>query len=310
MSSKQIAAYASVVLAMIFWGFTFVLFKVANESFRPVSIVFLRLFVSIFFLFGFAILLKRLKKIRRKDQPWFILMALFEPFFYFLGEANGLTMVSATVGAVIISTIPLFVPIATYYLFRERLSPLNILGMAISFGGVLMVILKKGGGFSADPLGILLMFAAVISAVGYTLVVRKLIGDYNPITLTAYQSFYGLLMFTPLFLIRELPLLNLSSAPVSSLLSVIYLGVVGSGLCFILLTIGIREFGAAKANIFANIVPVVAAIVSFFLLKEAMPLIKVLGIAVTIGGLFLSQLSTIHWKMPARRSGFRHPPYS
>jgi drug/metabolite transporter (DMT)-like permease len=276
-----------------------------------VSIVTLRLFVSIFFLFGFAILLKRLKKIRRKDQPWFILMALFEPFFYFLGEANGLTMVSATVGAVIISTIPLFVPIAAYYLFKERLSPLNILGMAISFGGVLLVILKKGGGFSADPRGILLMFAAVISAVGYTLVVRKLIDDYNPITLTAYQSFYGLLMFSPLFLIRELPHAEPGcSHQLSSLLSVIYLGVVGSGLCFILLTIGIREVRSGQSQHLRQHCSGGGCHPILFLLKEAMPLIKVLGIAVTIGGLFLSQLSTTNWKMPARRNGFRHPPYS
>ncbi len=84
MRSPRIGAYVSVILAMIFWGFTFVLFKYASESFRPVTIVFLRLFVSIFFLFGFAWILKRLNRIKRKDQKWFLLMALFEPFFYFL----------------------------------------------------------------------------------------------------------------------------------------------------------------------------------------------------------------------------------
>ena len=131
---------------MVFWGFTFVAFKYANESFRPITIVFLRLFVSIFFLFGFALLFKRLGQIRRKDQKWFLLMALFEPFFYFLGEAFGLTLVTATVGAVIISTIPLFVPFASYLLYRERLTLLNRIGLVISFGGVLMVILDKNRG--------------------------------------------------------------------------------------------------------------------------------------------------------------------
>jgi drug/metabolite transporter (DMT)-like permease len=211
---------------------------------------------------------------------------------------------------VIISTIPLFVPIASYYLFRERLTRLNILGMFVSFVGVMMVILKKGGGFTADPKGLLLMFFAVISAVGYTMMVRKLVDDYNPITITAYQSLYGLVMFLPLFFLVELPRIDWSSISQESLLSVIYLGVFGSGICFILLTIGIREFGAAKANIFANIVPVVTAIVSFFLLREAMPAMKIIGIGVTILGLFMSQVSAVQWRAGAKKGELRHPPYS
>jgi drug/metabolite transporter (DMT)-like permease len=310
MKSPRTGAYISVILASFFWGLTFVLFKVANESFRPISIAFLRLFISIFFLFGFALLLKRLGRIKRKDQKWFLLMALFEPFFYFLGEAHGLTMVTATVGAVIISTIPLIVPFGAYYLFKEKLSRMNHIGLVISFAGVLMVILNKSSGSSSDPLGILLMFVAVLSAVGYTLMVKRLLDDYNPITVTAYQSLYGLLMFLPLFLFRELPLIEWSAVTKSSLLALLYLGVFGSGVCFILLTVGIRELGAARANIFANLIPVVTAIVSFFLLKEAMPLIKIAGILVVIGGLLLTQVSSINWKLPAKKGGFRHPPYS
>jgi len=296
MRSPRVAAYVSVILAPIFWGFTFVLYKYANESFRPISIAFLRLFVSLFFLFGFALLFRRLGRIKKRDQKWFLLMALLEPFFYFLGETHGMTLVTPTVGAVIISTIPLIIPFSAYYLFREKLTRLNHAGLVISFAGVLMVILNKNGGASADPKGILLMFVAVLSAVGYTMVAKKLLTDYNPITITAYQSLYGLIMFLPLFLFRELPRLDLASASNSSMLAVSYLGVFGSGICFILLTIGIRELGAARANIFANIVPVVAAIVSFLLLKEPMPIIKILGILVVILGLLMSQVSSINWK--------------
>ena len=310
MKTSRTGAYTSVILAMTFWGFTFVLYKYANESFRPVSIVFLRLFVSIFFLFGFAILLRRLGRIKRADQKWFLLMALFEPFFYFLGEANGMVLVTPTVGAVIISTIPLIVPFAAYYLFREKLTPLNWVGLVIYFAGVLMVIMNRSGGLSAEPRGILLMFLAVVSAVGYTMVVRKLVDDYNPITITAYQSLYGLLMFLPLFVFMELPRMDWSTVSGSSLMAVLYLGVMGSGVCFILLTIGIRELGAARANIFANIVPVVAAVVSFLMLSEPMPFLKVAGIGVTILGLLMSQVSTINWKTPLKKGGFRHPPYS
>ncbi len=309
MSSGKTGAYISVILAMMFWGFTFVLYKYANQSFRPISIIFLRLFVSLFFLFGFAWLFKRLNRIRKEDVKWLLLLTLFEPFFYFLGEVNGMTLVTPTVGAVIISTIPLIVPFAAYIFFREKLTLLNKIGLVISFAGVMMVVLTRNEGLSAEPLGILLMFVAVFSAVGYTMVVKKLLDRYNPITITAYQSLFGLLMFFPLFLFLELPRLEVNAISTPSLLALLYLGVVGSGICFILLTIGIRELGAAKANIFANLVPVVAAIFSFLLLKESMPLLKIAGILVVIAGLFMTQISEIRFKRAPARDKFRHPPY-
>jgi drug/metabolite transporter (DMT)-like permease len=297
-----------VILAEIFWGFTFVAFKFANQSFRPITIVTFRLFVSLFFLFGFALLFRKLNRIRREDQKWFLLMALAEPFFYFLGEAYGLTMVTATVGAVIISTIPLIVPFGAYYLYREKLTPLNTLGLVLSFGGVLLVVLNNNGGLAAEPLGVLLMFVAVLSAVIYTLIVKRLAVHYSPITITAYQSLYGLLMFIPLFLIFELPHLSFSEVSTESFLAVTYLGVFGSGICFIIIAIGIRELGAARANIFANLIPVVTAILSFILLKEAMPLIKILGIFVVILGLLLSQISSLRMYRTSRKDPFRHIP--
>ena len=308
MSKSRAGVYFLVILAMIFWGFSFVTFKIANQSFRPITIVGFRLFVSIFFLFGFAWSFKRLNKIKRKDQKWFLLMAIAEPFFYFLGEAFGLTMVTATIGAVIISTIPLIVPFGAYYLYREKLTPMNYLGLVISFGGVLLVVLNKSGGLAANPLGILLMFLAVLSAVSYTLIVKRLADDYTPITITAYQSLYGLILFIPLFLIFELPHLELRQASTHSILAVTYLGVFGSGICFIIMAMAIRELGAAKSNIFANIIPVVTAILAFLLVKEAMPLLKILGIFIVILGLLLSQISSLRMSNLLRKDPYRHIP--
>lgn len=310
MESRRFGAYLSAILASVFWGITFVLYKYAIDSFSPLNIIFLRLFISIFFLFGFAMLFRRLVKLRKQDIWWFVLMSFFEPFLYFLGEVNGMTRVTPTVGAVIVSTIPLIVPFAARYFFNEKLSWLNVTGMLISFTGVLMVILTKAEGLSADPLGILLMFLAVFGAVGYTMVVRKLLDHYNPISVTAYQSLLGLLMFLPLFLIFGLPRLDTAQVETRGLLSVVFLGVVGSGICFILLTVAIRELGASKANFFANIVPVVAAVVSFLLLSEPMPPAKVLGIGVTILGLLMSQVGRIRKRPATAPPDFQHPPYS
>ena len=287
MSSPRAGVYFSVILAMIFWGFTFVAFKFANESFRPITIVFFRLFVSIFFLFGFALLFRRLVRIRKQDQKWFWLMALFEPFFYFLGEAYGLTLVTATIGAVIISTIPLIVPFAAYYFFRERLTLMNRIGLVISFGGVLMVILTKSKGISVDPKGILLLFAAVVSAVGYTMIVKKLIDDYNPITVTTYQSFYGLLMFLPLFLIMELPVPELQHVPTSSLLAVVYLGVFPAALAYVTWAYALSRSPASIVASFLYLSPVLATLIAWVWLREVPAVLSLAGGGLSLCGVVL-----------------------
>ena len=274
---------------MVLWGITFVVFKYANESFDPIAIIFFRLLISIFFLFSFAFLTGRMMRFRKGDFKWFMLMAMFEPFIYFLGESFGLSMVSPTVAAIIVSTIPLFVPVAAFFLLKERLSVTNILGLGLSFAGVVMVVMATEGRLAGNIKGIMLMFVAVFGAVGYTIIAKRLLDTYNGIFITAWQSALGLLFITPFFLTIELPHMDFSAILPSSLWALLFLGVFGSGVCFILFTVGIRELGASKANVYTNLVPVVAAIASFFVLKEAMPVMKVIGIVVVLAGLMLSQ---------------------
>ncbi|MDA3821015.1 MAG: EamA family transporter, partial [Bacteroidales bacterium] len=77
---KKFWVIFSVTLAMVLWGITFVVFKFANASFEPIAIIFLRLIISIPFLFGFALISKRMMKIQKKDYFTFFLLAFFEPF--------------------------------------------------------------------------------------------------------------------------------------------------------------------------------------------------------------------------------------
>lgn len=298
---KKIWVIVSVVLANVFWGITFVIFKYANTSFDPIAIIFGRLLISIPFLFTFAILTGRMMRFRKGDFKWFLLMSLFEPFIYFFGESFGLSMVSSTVAAIIISTIPLFVPVAAFFILHERLSVTNIIGLFISFAGVIMVVMASEGRLAGNIKGIMLMFIAVFGAVGYTIIAKRLLDHYNGIFITAWQSTLGFLFITPIFLTLELPTIDFAAIQTSSIWALIYLGVFGSGICFILFTTGIRELGASKANVYANLVPVVAAVVSFFVLKEEMPAIKILGIIVVLSGLLLSQKGGVQQRTNAKK---------
>ena len=289
-TSESTKTYISVSLAMIFWSLTFIWFKIANKVFPPFSIVFLRLVISSFILLTGSLFIKRLQRIEKKDIKWIILLAMFEPFFYFIGESQGLTMISSTLAAVIIGTIPLFVPLGAFIFFREKLSLLNIAGIILSFTGILIVVLNRSLTFNANPTGVMLLFLAVFSAVGYTLMVRKLVGKYNPYSLVTYQNVLGIVLFFPLVAIFENESLLSVDITGRSLLSLLCLAIFGSTLAFILYNYSIKNLGASRANIFTNIIPVLTAVFSYYILNEEMTFRKVTGIAVVLAGLLLTQL--------------------
>ena len=274
---------------MIFWAFSFIWFKMANENLRPLAIVFLRLVFSVALLSTFLGFTNRFVKIKKKDYKLFFLLALFEPFFYFLGESFGLTYVSATVCSVLISTIPVFAAIAARIFFKEKLSSLNYLGIFISFLGVIVFVVNRNGMFAYSPQGIALIFVAVFSAVGYNLILSKLVNNYNPVYIVNVQNIIGVILFLPLFMTLEIKPIIEIDITVKMLLPVLLLALFASCGAFILFAFSVRYLGIVKANVFTNCIPVFTAIFAFMLLGDKLTVQNLIGMVVVILGLFMSQ---------------------
>ncbi len=288
---KGLRTYGAVVLAMIFWAFSFIWFKIANETFRPLTIVFLRLVLAIIILTLFLVLTKNFQKIRRSDRKLFLLLALFEPFLYFLGESYGLTYVSATVGSVLISTIPVFAALGAWVLFRERLKLINYAGIVLSFAGVLIFIIDRSGSITYNFKGLGLLLLAVVSAVGYNLTLSRLVGKYSPVYIVNVQNLIGAVLFLPLFLIFELEHLKATQFTVKNLTPVVELALFASCGAFILFAYSVRKLGVARANVFTNFIPVFTAFFSFLILGDKLTAQNILGMAVVITGIFLAQVN-------------------
>ncbi len=276
---------------MIFWSFSFIWFKEANKTFLPITIVFIRLVFSVVLLTAFLVLTKNYMKIRKQDRKLFLMLALFEPFFYFLGESFGLTYVSATVCSVLISTIPVFATIGAWLFFKERLKAINYAGIILSFIGVLVFILNRDGSFSYNIKGLGLLFLAVISAVGYNLTLSRLVGYYTPVYIVNVQNIIGAVLFLPLFLILDFRQFVNTPFTFEMFKPIIELALFASCGAFILFAYSVKNMGITKANVFSNCIPVFTAIFSFFILGEKLTAQNIIGMAVVITGLFLSQMN-------------------
>ena len=288
--NNKVKIYGAVVLSMIFWSFSFIWFKVANETFHPITIVFIRLVFSVILLTIYLVIRKNYMKIKKGDRKLFLMLALFEPFFYFLGESFGLTYVSATVCSVLISTIPVFATIGAWLIFKERLKMINYGGIILSFIGVVVFILNSNGSISFNIKGLGLLMIAVLSAVGYNLTLSRLVGSYSPVYIVNVQNIIGAVLFLPLFLILDFNHFINTPFTFNMFKPIIELAVFASCGAFILFAYSVRNMGISKANVFTNCIPVLTALFSFILLGDKLTAQNIIGMVIVIAGLFMSQM--------------------
>jgi drug/metabolite transporter (DMT)-like permease len=287
---NPVKLYSAIILTMVFFSLSFVWFKVANVSYGPLTIVFFRLITSSCILFVFAKFSKGLIIPEKKDFRFLLLLAFFEPFLYFMGESYGLQYISSTLGSVIIATIPLFAPIAGYIFYKEKISLRNIIGVLISFFGVTLVIYEIGKGITASPLGVMLQFSAVFSAIAYSVVLHKISNRMNNLSIIFFQNAIGAIYFLPFWLIFEKNRFLATPFDPKAMMAILKLTIFASTLAFILLIYSIRHMGITKSNMFVNVIPVFTAIFAWIILNDQLTVQKFIGIVIVISGLFLAQL--------------------
>jgi drug/metabolite transporter (DMT)-like permease len=286
--NKTFQYYGAALLAMFFWSFSFIWFKIAYKAYEPITIVLFRLILASAIIFIFSKAIGKLENLKKEDRGWMLLLSFFEPFMYFMGESFGLKYISSTVAAVVISTIPLFTTLAAWYFYNEKLSRTNFAGLLVSFIGVSMVVFDTAYGLSASPLGLALEFIAVLSTIGYAVVLKRLTARYNGYTIISYQNLFGVFMFLPFWLIFESSVALQTPFNYEAFSAILKLAVFASVLAFIFFTYSIRHLGINRSNMFVNVIPVFVAIFSFLILGDKINIQKATGIMIVISGLFLA----------------------
>ena len=288
---KIIWTHAVVVAAMLFWGMSFIWSKIVFETYSPVTTILFRLIVSVAILFPFIYLSKQKQKIRKSDFKFFFFSAVFNPFLYFIGENFGLQQVSASLTSVIISTIPVITPFVVFLFYKERVTKLNIAGLFISFAGIIVIVMADRIDLRAKPEGLMFLTLAVLSAIVYSLYVKRLTFHYHAITIIAWQNLIGIFLFLPLFLITDGTTPFTVIPDRKTVFSLFMLGLFASSLAFIFYTYGIQKLGIIKTNLYTNLIPVFAFIFAFIILNEVVTLQKIAGLLIVLTGIVLSEIN-------------------
>ena len=291
LSNSKLLVYLVSVFAIILWGISYIWTDILIKLDIPVFyFVFVRILLAGIILFLFNAASGRVTRIHRKDLPKFLLLALFEPFIYFLCESYGLKETgSPTLSAMIIATIPLFSIVAGRLFFNERINIVNIAGIVLSLSGICLVVMSKDQIGENVVIGIILLVIAVLSEVGHASVTKSLSKNYCSQVIVMYQFLIGSVYLLPLFITKGLDNFSMRYLSAEVLYPIFCLAFLCSSLAFSLWVSTIKSLGVAKSSIFSALIPVVAAIVAWILGHESLNVRQAIGILLSTVGVILSQ---------------------
>lgn len=289
---SKVLTYIASIFAITLWGMSYIWTdKLIAQNIPIFYFVFVRILLAGLILFLFNTAYGRIKRIQKQDLPKFLLLALFEPFIYFICETYGLKVTgSPTLSAMVVATIPIFSIAAGIMFFKEKINFINIIGIIFSLVGIVMVAMAKGELGEHFIWGIVLLLIAVIAEVGHASLTKSLAGNYQSQIIVMYQFLIGAIYLLPLFLWKGLDGFNKEVYFSTDVwFPLLCLAILCSSLAFSLWVSTIKNLGVAKSSIFSALIPVAAAIIAWVLGHEYLNSRQWIGIAVSTAGVILSQ---------------------
>lgn len=280
---------ARFALLALFWGSTFLFIKIGDEALAPIQVSLGRLVIGTATLLG--ILALRGERLPAGWRLWGQLaiaglLLNVAPFTLF---AYGERHVSSLLAGIWNATVPLFtLPIAIVWIADEHASIRRLLGLAIGFAGVLVVLGAWQGVGGASLAGNLLCLGAAASyGLGFPYTRRYLARrPEGPLPLASAQLVCATVEIAILALLFTHAPHGLAAKHV---LSVLALGVFGTGLTFVLNYSLIRDVGATVTSTVAYVMPIVSTLLGIVALGEPLRWYEPVGAAIIVVGAVLAQ---------------------
>jgi drug/metabolite transporter (DMT)-like permease len=278
---KSLVLFAA---ASVIWGSSFLFIRVAVEHIPPAVVVFGRTAFGAAFLVPLAARRRAFRGLRQVIVPIAVVTLLDMAAPTFL-TAWGEQHVSSSVAGILTATDPLFTAVLALWLIRSEVPDRRrSLGLVIGFAGVVALLGIDIRGDAAELLG---AGAVILSALGYAgaaLLYRRWLPDAPAVAVTALMTVISSVAFlgpAAVGLPRQVP-------PASSIVALVTLGIVNTGIAYWLFYLLIDEAGAATASVITYVMPVVALFLGVGLLGERLTVGAIAGLILIALGAWLA----------------------
>ena len=294
MRQPKLFDYLLLVFLALIWASAFFNIKIATYSFGPVTIAFLRVF------FGAipVLLLCYYKDIKieafSKDWYWFALIGfinLVAPFFLI---AYGVKSVQSNLAAILMSTTPLSSTILGHFFTKnEKFNSVKTLGILIGFSGIIYLfsdnILINDNNFIS---ALLILLGSTCYVIGGVLTLK--ISKKKNENVTGSILIWAVIILTPIVCFIEKPW-NIDPS-IESSISVIYLGLVATGLAWLLRFHILKNNGLIFQSQVSYLIPIFGIVLGYVFLNEIITSKIIVSLLAVLIGLYFVKKSGIKKK--------------
>ena len=288
MRQPRLIDYTLLVVLALIWASAFFNIKIATESFGPITIAFLRVF------FGAipVLLLCFYKKIKieafSKDWYWFAIIGFVNLVLPFFLIAYGVKSVQSNLAAILMSTTPLSSTIlGHFYTKNEKFNLVKTFGILIGFSGIIYLfsdnLLINDSNFIS---ALLILLGSTCYVIGGVLTLK--ISKKKNENVTGSILIWAVLILIPFVYFIEKPWNSIPS--IESTISVVYLGMVSTGVAWLLRFKILKDNGLIFQSQVSYLIPIFGTILSYIFLKEIItPKILLSLLAVVVGIYFVKK---------------------
>lgn len=256
--------------------------RVAANTFGPAYLIEFRVGFAAIALLLISIYLKKKLSFTAHTKHFFII-GLFNtaaPFLFFAYAAQTL---NASTLSILNSTAPIWGALIGFIWYRSPLTKKAILGMAIGITGVAVLV-----GWSAVNIGeeaILPIIASLLAACSYGIATNY---TKNAPQIPAFNNAHGSMWAAVIWVLPLLPFLPMRAEPTSiEWSSVVALGVVCTGLAYLLYFRLVSEVGPASALSVTFLIPVFGILWGYLILDEPIGFNTIIGTILVLSGTML-----------------------
>jgi len=282
MKEPKILDYALLTLLALIWSSAFFNIKIATYSYGPVTIAFLRTFFGAIPVVGICLVKKIKIEAFSKDWYWFAAIGMINLVIPFFLIAYGMQKVQSNLAAILMASTPLSATVlAHFFTDNEKINLTKILGVLIGFSGIVFLfsdnILINESNFTS---ALLILIGSTFYVVGGLLTLK--ISNKKNENVTASILIWGTIFLIPITIFTEKPW-NLNPS-IDSTISLIYLGVVATGLAWLLRFRILYNNGFVFLAQVAYLIPIFGIILGYIFLNELItPKVLISVVAVIIG---------------------------
>jgi len=292
MREPKIVDYALLTILALIWSSAFFNIKIATYSYGPVTIAFLRTFFGAIPVIGLCLVKKIKIEAFSKDWYWFAIIGIINLVLPFFLIAYGIQKVQSNLAAILMASTPLIATIlAHFFTDNEKINYTKIFGVLVGFSGIIFlfsdnILINENNFLSA----LIIFFASTFYVIGGILTLK--VSNKKNDNVTASILIWATIFLIPITAFIEKPW-NLNPST-DSTISIIYLGIVATGLAWLLRFRILKNNGLVFQAQVAYLIPIFGIILSYIFLKEIITPKVLVSVAAIIVGIYLVKKSNVN----------------